>query len=443
MASNPMQRKTRNSFLLGVLITLLISGVVIAMLFLLLKQTKDELQAELDAKKQVYTLKENVKAGQILTEDMFAKKSIHSDSIPSDATALASVVESWFLQTKEGEPLFTDQHGLYLQRNEKDKPADTIIEVLTNTGKEFEDSKGNKVATGDTYVNVGGVVEKANLASNVYEDEFGKFYVDTQEKDKVIRVYEELATGEFYMLKIDMVSSTPEKKVRVKEYIDIKNVPVLARVNMNANTVITKELVVQSDEQVTDDTRQEEYNVVVLPIDLMTDDYVDIRLMTPNGQNFIVLSKVQVEIPKNADGTYIADTIKVNIKEDEILAMSSAIVEAAGIKGAKLYAVKYVDPAMQEEAYPTYIPNAAVTQQLGPKLENGELVGFENPNVLEAAENQLIERYSSAAIKIRNEYLQQIIDNTENYQENAQSGMDESMGTSITARQKYLNSLNY
>ena len=34
MASNPMQRKARNSFLLGMIITLLITGAIIVFLFL-------------------------------------------------------------------------------------------------------------------------------------------------------------------------------------------------------------------------------------------------------------------------------------------------------------------------------------------------------------------------------------------------------------------------
>ena len=34
MATNPMQRKARNSFLLGMLVMLLISGVIIALLFM-------------------------------------------------------------------------------------------------------------------------------------------------------------------------------------------------------------------------------------------------------------------------------------------------------------------------------------------------------------------------------------------------------------------------
>ena len=41
MATNPMQRKARNSFLLGMLITLVIAGAIIALLFIQLKNYKE------------------------------------------------------------------------------------------------------------------------------------------------------------------------------------------------------------------------------------------------------------------------------------------------------------------------------------------------------------------------------------------------------------------
>ena len=203
---------------------------------------------------------------------------------------------------------------------------------------------------------------------------------------------------------------------------------------MNANTVITSKLVVQSDEIITDDTRKEEYNMITLPIDLMTNDYVDIRLRTPGGQNFIVVAKAQVDIPMKADGTYVIDTMRVNLREDEILAMSSAIVEAYGLKGSQLYVTKYVDPAMQEAALPTYTPSAAVTAQIQ-----------SNPNIVDIAKEELASRYSEAAKKARNDFLQQMIDatNQEEYLDNIQEGVEQDLGTSLTTRQQYLESLNY
>ena len=45
MATNPMQRKARNSFLLGMLVMLLIAGAVIALLFMqLMQQSKKSKQ---------------------------------------------------------------------------------------------------------------------------------------------------------------------------------------------------------------------------------------------------------------------------------------------------------------------------------------------------------------------------------------------------------------
>mgnify|MGYP000389941712 FL=1 len=51
MASNPMQRKARNSFLLGIVVTLLITGAVIAFLILQLKNYKDKEAEEKACKK--------------------------------------------------------------------------------------------------------------------------------------------------------------------------------------------------------------------------------------------------------------------------------------------------------------------------------------------------------------------------------------------------------
>ena len=413
MASNPMQRKSRNSFLLGMIITLVITGAIIALLFVQLKQKSDELNAELNAKVNVYALKQNVKGGQILTEDMFEIKKIHKDSIPSNATALASVIDTWFLQTKDGTMLNTDSIGLYLSN------PDSIIEVYEENGEKYKYVNGEKI--------------KLGTRDETIQDEEGTYVVDTSNNlDTISRVYEEPATGEFYVYKLDAsVMSTGGKKERKKEYLKLQNVPVLAKVAMNANTVMTPNLVVQSDEVVTDDIRQQEYNMVILPVDLMTDDYVDIRLMTPGGQDFIVVSKAKVDIPMNSDGTYVGDTVRINLREDEILSMSSAIVEAYGLLGAKLYATKYVEAGMQEPSMPTYTPNAAVTAQIQ-----------SNPNIVELASKELASRYSDTSKKNRNDYLQSLINGSEDYNENIQDATEEDLTNQNAARLKYLESLN-
>ncbi len=408
MASNPMQRKARNSFLLGVIITLLIAGIIIAFLFLQLKQKTEDLNAELNAKVNVYTLNQNVKSGQVLTKDMFSVKKIHKDSIPSNATALSSVIDTWYLQTKDGTMVSTDEKGLYL-----DKP-DSILEVEEEDGKKYKYSGDEKIA-----------VSSRDEVRTEGED---SYVIDTSNSvDKITRVYQETATDQFYIYKLD---ASTGNNARIKEYLELQNVPVIAKVTMNANTVMTPNLVVQSDEAITNDTREQEYNMVTLPVDLMTDDYIDIRFMTPSGQDFIVVSKAKVTIPMNADGSYIADTMKVNLREDEILAMSSAIVEAYGLLGSKIYATKYVEAGIQDAAYPTYTPNAAVTAQID-----------DNPNIVEKAKEELRTRYSDAAKRTRNTYLQSIINSSEDYTSNIQNKAEEDITKQNSARQKYLESL--
>ena len=431
MASNPMQRKARNSFLLGMIVTLLIAGVIIALLFMQLKQKSDDLQAEINSKRNVYVLNQDVKSGQIITEDMLSTKQISQSAIPSNATATESVVSTWFVQTKDGKSFNTDaynnivnttfsqpEQGLYINE------PDSIIEVIEIDGKKYkctEKYTGNKDS----------LTEVSNR-DDVVQDNDGAYIVDTtNSSDKITRVYQEATTGAYYVYKIDTSSmTTSTTKTRVKSYLELQQATVVAKVNMNQNTVVTPNLVVQSDEVVTDDVRQQEYNMVVLPVDLMTDDYIDIRLMTPSGQDFIVVSKAKVDIPTNIDGSYITDTVRVNLREDEILSMSSAIVEAYGLLGSKLYATKYVEAGMQNPSLPTYTPNASVTAIIQ-----------SNPNIVNVASEELASRYSESAKKNRNDYLQSLINSSEDYSSNIEDKSDEKITNQNTARQKYLESL--
>lgn len=406
MAVNPMQRKSRNSFLLGVLLTILITGIVIVFLFLQIKSLKDEQAAQAALKVNVYTLIQDVKSGQVLTQDMFKLTNVNKDAIPSNATAVASVIDTWFLQTKDGKMINMDKIGLYLP------DADSIIELEYTNGQYFRTVNGER--------------QSISLRTDPYSDDDGYYIIDSNNNDTDTRIYEE-TTGNYYTYKVG-----DNKISREKVYLELNNVPVLAKVDMKANTIITPNYVVQSDAIVTDDVRRQEYNMVVLPADLLTDDYIDIRLMLPSGQDFIVVSKSQVEIPQNGDGTYVSDTIWINLRQDEILSLSSAIVEAYGIQGAKLYATKYPEPGIQNAASPTYTPNAAVTAQIN-----------SDPNIVQIAMKELASRYSEEAKNIRNQYVQSEINNQTGYDTNIQAGMQTDISNEENVRKQYLDTLGY
>ena len=424
MAVNPMQRKSRNSFLLGMIITLLITGIIIVMLFLQLKKKEEALQAEIGAKRLVYVLNDDVKSGQILTQDLFELKKININEIPSNATSTIEMIDTWYLQTKDGQAVQRDKDGLYLEF--EPGKADAIIEIFEVTPADTE--KNAELQQGGYYRIENGEKVSITLRGNPYSDEAGLFVIDTNEEDTTTRIYQE-TTESLYYYKLDPATNN---KSRVKQYLELNNVPVLAKIDMKKNTVMTPNLVVQSDAVITDDVRKQEYNMVVLPIDLLTDDYVDIRLMLPNGQDFIVVSKAQVTVPLNNDGTYVADTISMNLREDEILAMSSAIVEAYGVLGSKLYATRYAEPGMQASSLPNYTPNNAVTAEINA-----------DPNIVAKASKELASRYSQGSKDIRNQYLQDLINTEEDYKENITDQMQEKIENSLETRQRYLESLGY
>lgn len=84
MATNPMQRKARNSFLLGMLTMLIISGIIIALLFIQLTNIKKAEKEEKLAMVTVYTLNRDVDAGEEVTVEDFTTTSVNKNTAPKD-----------------------------------------------------------------------------------------------------------------------------------------------------------------------------------------------------------------------------------------------------------------------------------------------------------------------------------------------------------------------
>lgn len=360
MATNPMQRKARNSFLLGMLVMLLISGVVIALLFMQLLSKMQEDKEELANSVKAYVLNQDVRSGQVITTDMLTLQTVNKTLVPSNATSDISVIENYALQDKEGNDIYTKYRN--------NEPS--LYITIDNT--EYQ-------------------VQQEEETDNYY-------YTRNNEK----------------------------------QYLELNSVPLVAKVDMNANTLITTELLSKSDNVVQDDVRKQEYNMIVLPMDLVTGDYIDIRLMLPSGQDYIVVSKKEVEIPV-IGGVDSEDTIWVNLSEDEILHLSCAIIDAYQITGAKLYATKYTEAGMQNAATPTYPINESTSRLLE-----------SDPNIVERAMQEIRARYSNNnSSTLRNEYINNVISNQgDQTQTNLQTNMEESITNSQNSRKEYLDSLS-
>ena len=308
MATNPMQKRSRISFILGMLVMLIISALVVAFLYLKIKNQETEIQKYKTASSLVYVLNQNVKSGQVLTEGMFTQQQVTRTAIPTNATNdIVTTLSSYSLATKDGIPIYYNP----------------------GTSGNSEDS---------SYYYVGNASDKKPI------------YRMDEQGNESYALYLKASDKAYYY--------TDANKTQKKE-IEVSENAVIAKVDMNANTVLTSSLVSRTDEVTSNDLRREEYNVISLPVDLEPGEYIDVRLLLPNGQNYIVVSKKKVKIPV-VDGLYVSDTIQINLTEEEIMVMSGAIVECFKTKGSKLYATRYTEAGMQEAATMTYYPSKEV-----------------------------------------------------------------------------------
>lgn len=378
MVKNPMQKKAQVSFLLGMLITLFVTGIVIAVLIFLLTKTQNKVNDLTGKRTTVCVLKSDVKSGQVITDDLVTTIQVDSRTIPTNSFGSdVSIINTYRLEDTRGNSLVNDTDG--------------------------------------------------NLCAPYYNDITGEIITDQSGKVQYKIVETTDGTNYYYQ-------DTGKK-------IELKTVPVIAKVDIKANTVITSSLIVRSDEKVTDDIRRAEYNMILLPTQLESGKYVDIRLRLPNGANYVVVSHKEIEIP-NVDGTDSLTTIAMNLNEIEILTLSGAIVDAYRMEGAYLYAVEYVEPGLQEKATPTYVPSNTIIslitadencvseakRALWERLY--ELDGNGNPTKVKTEQSNNRKTIDSA--------LQQ---NSEEAEENLKTKVQEEIQAIQEERQKYLESL--
>ncbi len=94
MAVNPMQKKARNSFLLGMIITLIVCAIIGVILYIAVIGPENKESKEKGTATKAYALNRDVKSGQEITADMLSPINTYSNLIPQnyiDSTILTSV----------------------------------------------------------------------------------------------------------------------------------------------------------------------------------------------------------------------------------------------------------------------------------------------------------------------------------------------------------------
>ncbi len=357
--ANPMQKKSRRSFILGILVAVVLMGVVVAILLMQISKLKEEQDQLIANRVKVYALNKDIKSGQIITQDMLTEIETDKGGVPNNAI---NNLNDYYLVDQDGNDIITVSQ---------------------------KDENGNERLV--TCV----VIEGRNYAIENINENTGTITFNGQTRT-----------------------------------IIMNSAPVLAKIDMNQKTILTSDSVVKSTETITDSTRLQEYNMIMLSTGLTSGDFIDIRLRMPSGADYLVVSKKQVEVPI-IDGAESVNTIWVNLTEDEILTMSNAIVEAYMMEGAVLYTSKYVEPGMQEQATPTYIPSDAVRSLIE-----------RDPNIVQEAKNAILTRFNENQTDVRgsiNGELSQI--EPEDRTTNLNTGVTTEVTNAQQQRQSYLDAL--
>ena len=432
--ANPMQKKSRRSFIIGVLVAVILMGIVVAFLLVQISKLKQEEAARLESQKKIYALNVNVKSGQLITQNMLKQIDIDQAVIPSNAV---QNVDQYYLEDQYGNTVQTVKENqvkltktIGLNEDEEQSNNENLVTVVNMYDQQYiiENLSGD---TGEVRVTLD---QDGNIVQSIKEieqDEDGEEVVRIEtyvlingEQHAIENLNNNVGTTE---INGQTVSITMHEEVR---QVILEGLPVMAKIDMNKNTILTSDAISESFEIVNGSTRKQEYNMIAVPADIETDDIVDIRLRTPTGTDYIVVSKKRVSILELGT-TSSVNTIYLDLSEEETLLMSNAIVEAYIMEGSRLYLTRYVEAGMQEASIPTYIPSNAVINLIG-----------SNPNIVDEAKNALIVKYNENYTQARGDIEGSMsLLETDEKQEAVGEGITEEITKAQEERESYLDAL--
>lgn len=151
-----------------------------------------------------------------------------------------------------------------------------------------------------------------------------------------------------HLVKKQVYSSQPKEV-----FINEEQIGKLALIDITEGTQVLNTMI--SDSSVSANLREAEYDVVHLNSNIEKDDTVDIRLLYPNGESYVVLTKKVIkELSSETTSIFLW------LETEEILRMSAAIVDASLYSGSKLFVTKYIEPNIQKASVITYTPSLSI-----------------------------------------------------------------------------------
>ena len=134
-------------------------------------------------------------------------------------------------------------------------------------------------------------------------------------------------------------------------FMDSSDIGKVAKTSLTAGMPVYKgNLSDESAEQL----RERECSFIWLSSNLKDYDFVDVRILFRNGEDYIVAAKKPIY-----DTRISVNDVFLRLTEEEIQLLDSAIVDA-NMHDAKIYVTKYTNPEVQEASVVTYSPNSDV-----------------------------------------------------------------------------------
>ncbi|MBQ8299134.1 MAG: hypothetical protein IJX99_04600 [Clostridia bacterium] len=121
-----------------------------------------------------------------------------------------------------------------------------------------------------------------------------------------------------------------------------------------SKTMVVDTMFYDLDDDVNNDVRVRELNMLALPSDLEQGDYIDIRVLFPTGEDFLVaVAKEVIQLGQSAE----SNSIFIELTEEEQEKLNGAIIESYIYDSIKVYAVKYANEKEQlfKEAEMDYV----------------------------------------------------------------------------------------
>lgn len=126
-----------------------------------------------------------------------------------------------------------------------------------------------------------------------------------------------------------------------------------------------------------------EVNYIKLNSNMQDNDFVDIRIKFPNGEDYVVIAKQSLRSLDLA-----AVDFYLWLTEEQITSLNGACVDA-NLHGGELYVTKYVEPSIQEASIVNYQPPVDVMQLMA---TDPNIVDLSQRNLSVIARSEMEER---------------------------------------------------